>query len=210
MQRSMWKRIFLPALIALAILFGSHFLGEVLFSIDSLEKPAYVTEAPSDGDKPEDDVGAASGDAKPTGNTVENETPDPDEDTKPTRDTLESETADNATAFLGSASLVKGAKLFKKCKSCHTTKKGGKNTIGPNLWDVVGRKIAGSTGFKYSEALKGKGGDWSFAALDAFLANPKSYAKGTKMSFRGVKKNEDRADLLVYLHSLSDAPKPLP
>ena len=210
MQRSMWKRIFLPALIALAILFGSHVLGEVLFSIDSLEKPAYVTEAPSDGDKPEDEGGAAGGDAKPTGNTVENETPDPDEDTKPTRDTLETETADNVAAFLGSASPVKGAKLFKKCKSCHTTKKGGKNTLGPNLWDVVGRKIAGSTGFKYSEALKGKGGDWSFAALDAFLANPKSYAKGTKMSFRGVKKNEDRADLLVYLHSLSDDPKPLP
>jgi cytochrome c2 len=206
----MWKRVFLPVLIALAILFGSHFLGEVLFSIGSLEKPAYVTEVPSGGDKPEEDVGAASGDAKPTGNTVENETPDPDEDTKPRRDTLESETADNATAFLGSASPIKGAKLFKKCKSCHTTKKGGKNTIGPNLWDVVGRKIAGSKGFKYSEALKGKGGDWSFAALDAFLANPKSYAKGTKMSFRGVRKNEDRADLLVYLGSLSDDPKPLP
>ena len=118
MQRSMWKRIFLPTLIALAILFGSHFLGEVLFSIDSLEKPAYVTEAPPDGDKPDDDVGAAGDDAKPTEDTVENETPASDEDTKPTRDTLESETADNATAFLGSASLVKGAKLFKKCKSC--------------------------------------------------------------------------------------------
>ena len=64
MQRSMWKRIFLPTLIALAILFGSHFLGEVLFSIDSLEKPAYVTEAPPNGDKPEDDVGAAGGDAQ--------------------------------------------------------------------------------------------------------------------------------------------------
>ncbi len=192
MQNSMWKRIFFATLIALAVVFGGHFLGEALYSTESLEKPVYVAETTSDGDKPEDEEVASGDDAKPIG------------------DTVQIGAANNALVLLSSASPEKGANLFKKCKSCHTTKKGGKNTIGPNLWNVVGRAMASNAGFKYSKVLKGKVGHWSFAELDAFLANPKSYAKGTKMSFRGIKKNEDRADLLVYLNSLSDAPKPLP
>lgn len=118
--------------------------------------------------------------------------------------------AANAMTMLASAAPEKGAKLFKKCKSCHTVTKGGKNTVGPNLWDVVGRAKAGGAGFKYSNALKEKGGEWSFADLDAFIANPKAYAKGTKMSFAGLKKAGDRAAMMLYLRSLSDAPKPLP
>ena len=210
MQYSRWKKIFFGTLVTIAVVLGCHFLGEVLYSTESPETPVYVVETISDDGKPENGKTASGSDAKPTGSMAKSGATTSDDDVKPTGGTAGSGVADNAVALLNSASPDKGAKLFKKCKSCHTTKKGGKNTIGPNLWDVVGRKIAGSTGFKYSEALKGKGGDWSFAALDAFLANPKSYAKGTKMSFRGVKKNEDRADLLVYLHSLSDAPKPLP
>ena len=199
MWYSMWKRIFFAISIAFVVLFGSHFLGEMLFSIDSLEKPAYVVETDPDNDKPgadknesEPDVLVASDDVKSIGETVE------------------SDTADDVLALLRTASPEKGAKLFRKCKACHTSKKGGKNHVGPNLWDVVGRKIAGSADFKYSEVFRGKGGNWSFAELDAFLANPKNYAKGTKMSLRGVEKSEDRADLLVYLRSLSDAPEPLP
>ncbi len=118
--------------------------------------------------------------------------------------------AENALTMLASAATDKGAKIFKKCKACHTTKNGGKNAVGPNLWNVVGRAKASGAGFAYSGALKDKGGDWSFADLDAFLTKPKAFVKGTKMSFAGLKKAGDRAAVLVYLRSLSDSPKPLP
>ena len=209
MQYSIWKKIFFGTLVAFAVVLGCYSLGEVLYSTESLEKPVYVAETISDDGKSEDGVAVSGGDAKLAESTAGSGASTTDDDAKPTRGTAGSGAADSAVALLASASPIKGAKLFKKCKSCHSIKKGGKNTIGPNLWEVVGREIASSVGFKYSEVLKGKGGNWSFAELDAFLANPKNYAKGTKMSFRGIKKNEDRADLLVYLHSLSDEPKPL-
>ncbi len=116
----------------------------------------------------------------------------------------------NALLLLAKADPKRGAKVFNKCKSCHTVDKGGKNRVGPNLWETVGSKQAGSPGFSYSNALKGKGGTWTFKELDAFLANPRKYAKGTKMTFAGLKKASDRAAILVYLRSLSDSPKPLP
>tara|TARA_B100000029_G_scaffold499823_1_gene570722 strand:- start:1255 stop:1791 length:537 start_codon:yes stop_codon:yes gene_type:complete len=116
----------------------------------------------------------------------------------------------NTLVLLESAEPVRGEKLFKKCKSCHSVQKGGKNGIGPNLWDIVGRKKAGVSAYQYSDVLKNMGGDWSFPDLDLFLADPKAFAKGTKMSFRGIRKTDDRAALIIYLRTLSDAPKPLP
>lgn len=118
--------------------------------------------------------------------------------------------AENALALLASAAPDKGVKVFKKCKSCHTVAKGGKNMVGPNLWDVVGAAKASVAGFSYSGVLKEKGGEWTYADLDAFLLSPKGYAKGTKMSFVGLKKAGDRAAVIAYLRSLSDSPKPLP
>jgi len=91
-------------------------------------------------------------------------------------------------AMLDTADAGAGAKTFKKCKACHSTAKGGKNKVGPNLWDVVGRAKAGMPGFKFSGALKGLGGEWTYKDLDAFLAGPKGFAKGTKMSFAGLNK----------------------
>ncbi len=118
--------------------------------------------------------------------------------------------ANAALAMLASADAAAGKKTFKKCKACHSAEKGGKHKVGPNLWDTVGRAKAGAPGYNYSGALKGLGGAWTYQDLDGFLADPKGFATGTKMGFRGVKKAKDRAAIIVYLRSLSDQPKPLP
>jgi len=112
-------------------------------------------------------------------------------------------------AAVGAGDVAKGEKISKKCKACHVFDEGGKNKLGPVLWDVVGRDIASHEGFKYSSALQGLEGDWTFEMLDQFLAAPKKFLPGTKMVFAGLKKEEDRANLLAYLRSLSNDPKPL-
>ena len=109
--------------------------------------------------------------------------------------------------FLSKANLEGGRKQVKKCKSCHTVAKSGENKIGPALWDIVGREIGTLTTYKYSKALKHKEGNWNYEELNAFLANPKNYIKGTKMVFSGIKNMNDRANLIFYLRSLSETPK---
>jgi len=111
---------------------------------------------------------------------------------------------------VAAADPAAGKKLYGKCKACHTANKGGKNKLGPNLWNIVGRAKASVDGFKYSDALKGLGGDWTTTDLDGFLGNPKAYAEGTRMSFAGIRKAGDRAALIAYLRGLSDTPAALP
>ena len=98
----------------------------------------------------------------------------------------------------------KGAKVFKKCVSCHSFDIGGANKIGPALWGIVDRDIAVSAGFNYSAALSDKDGVWDYEALNGFLENPKKYAKGTNMAFAGLRKAKDRANIIAYLDSLKD------
>jgi cytochrome c len=112
-------------------------------------------------------------------------------------------------AAIGAADVAKGEKVAKKCKACHVFDEGGKHRLGPVLWDVVGRDIASHEGFKYSGALEGLEGAWTYENLDQFLAAPKKFLPGTKMVFAGVRKEQDRVDLLAYLRSLSSDPKPL-
>jgi cytochrome c len=112
--------------------------------------------------------------------------------------------------LLAEADPASGAQVAKKCVACHSFEKGGPNKVGPNLWGVVGRPVASHEGFAYSEALKALGGEWSFERLDAFLADPKGYAPGNKMTFAGLPKATDRAALLVWLREQADEPVPLP
>jgi len=111
---------------------------------------------------------------------------------------------------LAAADVERGKAAAKKCASCHTFDKGGKNGVGPNLWNVVMAAKGHAEGFAYSQALLGTGGQWTYEALDAFLANPKAYAPGTKMSFAGISRPDERADLIAYLRTLADEPAPLP
>lgn len=112
--------------------------------------------------------------------------------------------------LLAAADPKKGAKIFNKCKSCHTAEKGGKNKIGPDLWNVVGRKRGSFPGFSYSSAMKEKGGSWTYETLNKFLTKPKDFVPGTKMTFAGLSKATDRAAVIAYLRTMSDSPKPLP
>ncbi len=113
--------------------------------------------------------------------------------------------------LLASADAQAGKKGARKCGACHTFDQGGAQKIGPNLWNVVNRRIAGVEGFGYSSALQGLSGrQWTYEDLNAFLAKPKDFAPGTKMTFAGLKKIDARADLIAYLRSLSDSPTALP
>ena len=113
-------------------------------------------------------------------------------------------------ALIASANAAKGEKTAKRCATCHDFTPGGPNKVGPNLWAILGAGQASREGFVYSSALSDLGGTWTYAEMDAFLADPKAYAPGTRMNFKGIKKPAGRADLIAYLRGLSDSPLPLP
>ncbi len=104
----------------------------------------------------------------------------------------------------------KGESFAKACAACHNFEKGAGPKIGPPLWNVVGRDVASVPGFAYSDALKSKGGKWDFAKINEFITSPKTYAPGTKMTFAGEADPQKRADIIDYVHTLSDNPEPLP
>jgi cytochrome c len=112
--------------------------------------------------------------------------------------------------LLAKADVARGESSAKKCAACHTFNKGGRNLVGPHLWGIVGRPKASEAGFNYSAALKAKGGNWTIDDLNAFIANPKGMVPGTNMTFGGIQRGGERADLIAYLNSLSDNPAPLP
>lgn len=156
-------------------------VGDALVSPHHLDKPAYVVEGVEDPSAP---ASAGPAEAAPQDPPVE--------------------------GLLAAASVENGQKQFAKCASCHTVDKGGAAKVGPNLYGIVGNKHGHAEGFAYSEAIKSIAEPWDYAQLYAFLKSPKEYAPGTKMGFAGIKKPQDRADLIAYLRAQADSPVPLP
>lgn len=167
-------------LFCLLIIMGVNQFGNILVSPKKLAEPAYKIEVAEEAPK----AGAAA---------------------------AKQEEADPPIAtLLASANVDAGKKAFSKCAACHTPDKGAPAKVGPNLYDIVGAPKGHMDGFSYSDGLKKTGGEWSYESLYAFLKNPKAYAPGTKMAYAGSKSAKERADLIAYLRSLSDSPKPLP
>ncbi|PWR21803.1 c-type cytochrome [Zavarzinia compransoris] len=156
-------------------------IGNALVSPHKLEKPVYVVEGV-------ETEAAAGGEAAAAAAPED-----------PPVETL-----------LAGASVENGQKQFAKCASCHTVDKGGAAKVGPNLYGIVGASHGHAAGFAYSDAIKGIAGPWDYKALYEFIRNPKAYAPGTKMGFAGLKKPQDRADLIAYLRAQADSPAPLP
>ena len=113
-------------------------------------------------------------------------------------------------ALLAMGDLGHGEKVFKKCSACHQIAAGGKNMIGPNLWSVIGRTAGSVSDYKYSKAMVAYGKEWSFEEMNSYLVKPQAYVKGTKMAFAGLRKEKDRASVILFMNSKSSSPKTLP
>ena len=112
--------------------------------------------------------------------------------------------------LLAMGTVEHGEKVFKRCSACHMIAAGGKNMIGPNLWSILGKKTGVASGYKYSKALAAYGKEWTFGEMNGFLIKPSAHIKGTKMAFAGLKKEKDRASVILYMNSKSDKPLPTP
>ena len=112
--------------------------------------------------------------------------------------------------LLAMGTVEHGEKVFKRCSACHMIAAGGKNMIGPNLWSILGKKTGVASGYKYSKALAAYGKEWTFGEMNGFLIKPSAHIKGTKMAFAGLKKEKDRASVILFMNSKSDSPLPTP
>jgi len=114
------------------------------------------------------------------------------------------------SALLAKGDVKHGEKVFKKCAACHLVNKGGANKIGPALYGIIGRKVASKEDYKYSKAMAEYNKNWTFEEMNGYLRKPQSYIKGTKMAFAGLRKDKDRASVILYLNQNSDNPLKLP
>ena len=113
-------------------------------------------------------------------------------------------------SLMAMGDIASGEKIFKKCAACHSIVKGGKNNIGPALYNVVGRKVGIIEDYKYSKSLASYNKEWTLEELNGYLTKPAKWIKGTKMAFAGLRKEKDRASVIKYLNENSDSPIPLP
>ncbi|WP_425088964.1 c-type cytochrome [Stappia sp.] len=170
-------------LFVLLVTMGLGMLSDIIFAPSEPEKPGYEIVVAEAGGEGEAEAAAEEPQVEPIG------------------------------VRLASASAEDGEKLLRACASCHAFEQGGPNKVGPVLWDIVGRHPGSVDGFRYSGAMQEYGESteaWAYENLDAFLAAPKQVVSGTSMGYAGMRKPEDRANLIAYLRTLSDDPVPLP
>ena len=175
------NKIFGAILLALLIGTLSGFIAEVLVHPRMPAQPGYVIAVPEGAGKA-DTAAPAGGGGEPAA----------------------------VGPLLAKADAGAGQTAAKACAACHSFNKGEAAKVGPNLYGIVGGPKAHQQGFAYSDAIAKKGGNWDYEELNKFLHDPKGYAPGTKMTFAGVKKDQERANIIAYLRSLSDSPAPLP
>mgnify|MGYP001382181014 CR=1 FL=1 len=174
------NKIIAAVLMVALLIIGIGKLSDVIFHVEKPEKPGYEVELAQ---------------AVTTSSVSDNKTPE--------------EKIDIA-GLMAMGDLTTGEKVFKKCAACHSIVKGGKNNIGPALYNVVGRKVGAVNDYKYSKALSTYEKEWNFEELNGYLIKPAKWIKGTKMAFAGLRKEKDRASVILYLNQNSDNPLPLP
>ena len=175
------NKIIASILLVALLIIGISKISNIIFKVDKLDSSAYKVELPDDGAKQISD-----------------------------EKTMKADDKVDISALMALGDIAHGEKVFKKCSACHSIEAGGGNKIGPALYNVVGRKIAAVVDYKYSKALVEYKKNWSFEELNGFLIKPQKWIKGTKMAYAGLRKEKDRASVILYLNKYSDNPLPLP
>ena len=175
------NKIIASILLVALLIIGISKISNIIFKVDKLDSSAYKVELPDDG-------------AKQISEEI----------------TMKADDKVDISALMALGDIAHGEKVFKKCSACHSIEAGGGNKIGPALYNVVGRKIAAVEDYKYSKALVEYKKNWSFEELNGFLIKPQKWIKGTKMAYAGLRKEKDRASVILYLNKYSDNPLPLP
>ena len=174
------NKIIAAVLMVALLIIGIGKLSDIIFHVEKPKTPGYVVEV-------EQTVATTNVESK-----------------------SEAEIKIDIGALMAMGDIAHGEKVFKKCAACHSIIKGGKNNIGPALYNVVGRKIGIVEDYKYSKALASYDKEWTVEELNGYLIKPAKWIKGTKMAFAGLRKEKDRASVIKYLNQNSDNPLPLP
>ena len=174
------NKIIAAVLLVALLVIGIGKLSNIIFYVEKPERPGYVLEV--------DQV--STNIAETSSETVEEKI--------------------DIAALMAMGDIATGEKVFKKCAACHSIVKGGKNNIGPALYNVVGRQVGSISDYKYSKSLLEYNKEWTIEELNGYLIKPAKWIKGTKMAFAGLRKEKDRASVIMYLNQNSDNPKPLP
>ena len=173
------NKIIVSIILAIILIVGINKIADTIYYVEKPENSAYQVTSVS--------------------NTTSNET----------TSTSSSVESGNIMALLASASIDDGKKVFKKCAACHSIAKDGGNKIGPALWGVLGKQSGSIANYKYSKSMAAHAKLWSFEEMNNFLIKPKDWIKGTKMSFVGLKKESERAAVILYMNKNTDNPLPL-